>query len=251
MNEKSVFATLVSGALVSILAVSTAFAGGGGSANAGGSTVSSVAGKVRFTGELPKAGHINMSSDPSCSKQHAGGITSEDFVVGSNSTLGNVVVFISAGLGNRTFDVPTEPVVVQQKGCMYEPHVVGVRANQKVAVVNSDSTTHNIHPVPSNNREWNKAEPAGTTFEETFAREEIAIPIKCNVHPWMRSYIAVFKHPYFSVTGKDGSFDLSNLPPGEYTVEAWHEKLGTVTQKITLAAGENKSLDLVFKASGH
>jgi len=99
--------------------------------------------------------------------------------------------------------------------------------------------------------ESNKAEPAGTSLEESFAREEIAIPVKCNVHPWMRSYIAVFKHPFFAVTGKDGSFDLRNLPPGDYTVQAWHEKLGTMTQKITVAPGEAKSIDFVFKAPGH
>jgi len=115
-------------------------------------------------------------------------------------------------------------------------------------MVNSDNTTHNIHPLPTNNREWNKAEPAGSTMEESFPREEIAIPVKCNVHPWMKSYVAVFKHPYFAVTGKDGSFQLPNLPPGDYTVEAWHEKLGTMTQKITITAGQTKSLDFTFKA---
>jgi len=159
-----------------------------------------------------------------------------------------VIVFVSEGLGNRSFDVPAEPVEVDQKGCMYLPHVIGLQAQQKIRIVNSDSTTHNIHAVPINNREWNKAQPAGTTLEETFAREEIAIPVKCNVHPWMRSYIAVFKHPFFSVTGADGHFDLHNLPPGEYTVEAWHEKLGTMKQTITVAAGEAKTVDFVFKA---
>src|SRR6266436_5472536 len=134
------------------------------------------------------------------------------------------------------------------KVSIYDPHVVAVRANQKLKMVNSDNTTHNVHPIPANNREWNKAEPAGSTMEESFPREEIAIPVKCNVHPWMKSYIAVFKHPYFAVTGKDGSFQLPNLPPGEYTLEAWHEKLGTMTQKITVAAGESKTVDFTFKA---
>ena len=173
---------------------------------------------------------------------------SQDYVAGSYNSLGNVIVFISDGLGSRTFDVPTQEVTFEQKGCIYEPHVVAMRANQKLKMVNSDNTTHNVHPLPANNREWNKAEPAGTSMEESFPREEIAIPVKCNVHPWMKSYIAVFKHPYFAVTGKDGSFQLPNLPPGEYTVEAWHEKLGTMTQKITVAAGENKTVDFTFKA---
>lgn len=216
-------------------------------ANPGASTVT---GRVRFEGPVPPHTRINMAADPSCVKAHPGSAVSEDFVIGSDGTLGNVVVFISDGLGDRTFEVPSTPAVLEQKGCMYEPHVAAVRANQKIKVVNSDSTLHNIHPVPANNREWNRAEPGGSTIEEAFAREEIAIPVKCNVHPWMRSYIAVFKHPFFAVTGKDGSFDLPNLPPGEYTVKAWHEKLGTMTQKIKIAPGEAKTIDFVFKATG-
>jgi plastocyanin len=211
----------------------------------------SIVGRVRVEGQLPKPTRISMSADPSCVKLHPGSASNEDYVTGSGGTLGNVVVFVSEGLGNRTFDVPIEPVVVEQRGCMYQPHVFALRANQKIRMINSDSTTHNVHPTPANNREWNKAEPAGSTLEETFAREEIAIPVKCNVHPWMRSYIAVFKHPFFAVTSKDGSFDLSNVPPGEYSVQAWHEKLGTTTQKITVLAGQSKNIDFVFKSSGH
>jgi plastocyanin len=214
------------------------------------SSAGSVVGRVRFEGQPPKPTRISMSADPSCAKLHPGSALNEDFVMGSDGLLGNVVVFISDGLGNRSFDVPGEPAVFEQKGCMYQPHVIAVRANQQIRVVNSDSTLHNIHPVPANNREWNKAEPAGSTLEETFAREEIAIPVKCNVHPWMRSYIAVFKHPFYAVTGKDGSFDLRNLPPGEYTVKAWHEKLGTMTQEITVVPGEARSVDFVFKSPG-
>jgi plastocyanin len=192
-----------------------------------------------------------MSADPSCAKQHSSSIISEDVVVGNGGSLANVVVFVSDGLGDRSFDVPADAAVVEQKGCVYKPHVLALRANQKLKIVNSDNTLHNIHPVPANNREWNKAEPPGSTLEETFPREEIGIPVKCNVHPWMRSYIAVFKHPFFAVTGKDGSFDLSNLPPGEYTVKAWHEKLGIMTQRITVTPGEAKKIDFLFKAPSH
>jgi hypothetical protein len=117
-------------------------------------------------------------------------------------------------------------------------------------VKNDDSTLHNIHPLPQNNREWNKAEAPGVAVEETFSREEVAIPVKCNVHPWMKGYIAVFKHPYFAVTGKGGSFDLKNLPPGTYTLTAWHEKLGTATQKVTVGGAETKSVEFVFKGHG-
>jgi plastocyanin len=162
--------------------------------------------------------------------------------------LQNVIVFVSEGLGDRTFEEPSRPAVIDQKGCLYQPHVLAVRANQKLEVVNDDPTSHNIHPQPANNREWNKAEPPGSKLEEAFAREEIAIPVKCNVHPWMRGYIAVFKHPYFAVTGKDGSFDLSNLPPGTYTIKAWHEKLGTSTQTVTIGANQTKEINFVFKS---
>jgi len=215
------------------------------------STPGSIVGRVHFTGTAPKVTTYSMNADPACAKTHPGPNPSEDFVTGSEGTLANVIVFISDGLGGRTFDAPTEPAVIEQKGCQYKPHVLAMRANQKLRIMNDDMTTHNIHPVPANNREWNKAEPAGSQMEDTFAREEIAIPLKCNVHPWMRGYVAVFKHPYFAVTGKDGSFDLHNLPAGEYTVQAWHEKLGTQTQKIVVAPGESKSVDFTFKSQGH
>jgi plastocyanin len=159
----------------------------------------------------------------------------------------NVVVYVSDGLTSRNFQPPQEAAVFTQKGCQYKPHVLAMQANQKLEVVNDDETTHNIHPSPANNREWNMTQPHGAPLEQTFAREEIAIPVKCNVHPWMRGYIAVFKHPYFAVTDKDGKFEVKDLPPGTYTISAWQEKLGTQTQKITIGTGESKSLDFSFK----
>lgn len=207
----------------------------------------SVTGMVKFEGTVPKSTRIDMSPDPSCARLHPSPVTTQEIMKDANGGLANVVVFISDGLGNRTFDLPSAPAVIEQKGCLYQPHVVAMRANQKLEVVNSDNTTHNIHPQPNNNREWNKSQPPGLAIEETFAREEIAIPVRCNVHPWMRSYIAVFKHPYFAVTGRNGSFDLKDLPPGTYTIQAWHEKLGTVTQKITVGASETKTVEFVFK----
>ena len=220
--------------------------------NAGGPPTSttgaaSVRGVVRFEGTAPKPKLISMSADPSCAKQHPAPVFAQEVATDAKGDLKDVIVFVSEGLGDRTFDAPTQPVVVEQKGCMYTPHVLAVRANQPLHVVNDDPTSHNIHPTPANNREWNKAEPPGTSLDESFAREEIAIPVKCNVHPWMHGYVAVFKHPYFAVTGKDGSFDLSSLPPGTYTIKAWHEKLGTSTQTITIGANETKEISFVFK----
>jgi len=248
MQRKFQMITGLAVLVASIASLPTANGAAGPANPAPSGSGASVVGKVKFTGQVPQPAKLSMNADPSCAKLHPGPAMSQDFVTGSDNTLGNVIVFISEGLSGRTFDVPAEAVTFEQKGCEYAPHVVAVRANQKLKMVNSDNTTHNIHPLPANNREWNKAEPAGMTMEESFPREEIAIPVKCNVHPWMKSYVAVFKHPFFAVTGKDGSFQLPNLPPGEYTVEAWHEKLGTMTQKITVAAGETKALDFTFKA---
>jgi plastocyanin len=189
-----------------------------------------------------------MQADPSCARQHAGPVLTPEVVADSKGGLQDAVVFVADGLGDRTFDPPTEPVVITQKGCLYQPHVLAVRANQPLEVVNNDPTAHNIHPIPANNREWNKAELPGAKMEEAFAREEIAIPVKCNIHPWMRGYIAVFKHPYFVVTKQDGSFDLRGLPPGTYTIKAWHEKLGTSSQTITIGANEIKEIGFTFKS---
>jgi plastocyanin len=211
-----------------------------------------VKGFVKFTGTVPSAARVNMNADPSCAKLHPTGLTAEDTVAGADGGLQNVVVFISEGLGDRTYDPPQQPAVIEQKGCVYKPHVVALRANQELDVVNNDATTHNVHPQPANNRESNNAQAPGTRVNMTFPREEIAIPMKCNVHPWMRSYVAVFKHPYFAVTGKGGTFELNNLPPGNYTIQAWHEKLGKSTQRISVGPGETKELEFVFKSpAGH
>jgi plastocyanin len=206
-----------------------------------------VSGEIKFVGTAPKPVPINMAADPSCAKQHSTPVLRQDVVADAQGALQNVVVFVADGLGDRTFAPPTQPAVIEQKGCMYQPHVLALQANQQLEVENSDPTSHNVHAMPASNREWNKAEPPGTKVDEAFSREEVAIPVRCNVHPWMRSYVAVFKHPYFVVTGKDGRFNLSNLPPGTYTIEAWHEKLGTATQKVTVGANETKAIDFVFK----
>jgi plastocyanin len=207
----------------------------------------SLTGVVKFEGTAPKPSRIDMSSDPNCAKAHPTPAVTEDIVVGANGGLANVIIYVSDGLAGRTFQPPEQPAVFEQKGCQYKPHVLALQANQKLDVVNNDETTHNIHPSPNNNREWNMTQPHGVPLERTFAREEIAIPVKCNVHPWMRGYIAVFKHPYFVVTDNKGSFDLKDLPPGSYTITAWQEKLGTLNQKITVGAGETKTLDFAFK----
>jgi plastocyanin len=207
-----------------------------------------VKGVVKFEGKRPAPSPIRMAADPSCAKQHGVPALTQEVMTDVSGGLQNAIVYISDGLGDRTFSPPHEAVVIDQKGCLYQPHVLAMQTNQPLEVVNDDNTTHNIHPVPANNREWNKAEPPGAKTEETFAREEIAIPVKCNIHPWMRGYVAVFKHPYFAVTSKDGTFDLKNLPPGTYTIKAWHEKLGTASQTVTVGSNETRNIEFVFKS---
>jgi len=211
----------------------------------------SVTGTVKLDGAAPTRKKINMAAEPSCAAEHAGSpALDEEVVVGAGGALENVIVYVKDGFANATFPAPSTPATLDQKGCQYHPHVVGVMAGQEVKVTNSDKTTHNIHPVPKNNREWNKSQgPGASAIQETFGREEISIPVKCNVHPWMKSYIAVFKHPYFSVTGTNGGFDIKNLPPGTYTIEAWHEKYGTTTQSVTIGPKETKTMSISFKAA--
>jgi plastocyanin len=213
-------------------------------------TAATITGKIAYEGQKPKPALIRMDAEASCAAAHKEPVYSDQVVVNDNNTLEYVFVYVKEGLGDKAYASPKESVELDQKGCMYHPHVIGVQTGQPVKVVNSDPTTHNVHPVPANNREWNKSMAPGIgPIEQTFAREEVMIPVKCNVHPWMKSYIGVLKHPFFAVTGKDGTYEIKGLPPGEYTIEAWHEKLGTLTQKVTVAAKESKTVDFTMKAA--
>ena len=206
-------------------------------------TAATVSGTVKYDGVAPKPAKIDMSQDPNCKGSNA----AENVVV-SDGKLANVFVYVKEGLGNRTFAVPTDPVVLDQSGCKYHPHVLGVMAGQTVKIANSDPTTHNIHPTPKDNREWNESQaPQAPALEKNFAREEILLPVKCNQHPWMKMYISVTKSPFYAVTGADGKFEIKGLPPGDYTLAFVHEKLGEQDQKVTLGAKESKTLDLSFK----
>jgi plastocyanin len=207
-------------------------------------TVAIVVGTVKFEGAAPKPAKIDMSQDPNCQ----GSNTAENIVV-SGGHLENVFIYVKEGLGARTFDVPKDPVTLTQNGCKYKPHIIGVMTSQTIKIVNSDPTTHNIHPTPKDNREWNESQaPQAPAIEKTFAREEILLPVKCNQHPWMRMYVNVVKSPYYAVSGPDGKFEIKGLPPGDYTIAFVHEKLGEQDQKVTLAAKDSKTVDVTFKS---
>lgn len=211
-------------------------------------TAATVTGKVTFTGEKPVRRPISMDSTPACARAHTEPVLSEEAIVNDNGTLRNAFVWVKSGLPDGTWEVPREMVTIDQVGCIYVPHVVGVQTNQEVQFLNSDPTNHNIHPLPRANREWNESQPPkGEPKIKTFPKQEIMIPIKCNVHPWMRVYVGVVDHPFFAVTGEDGSFTLKGLPPGQYTVQAWHEKYGTQEIQVTVAAQESKTADFDFK----
>jgi len=207
----------------------------------------SIAGKVSYEGTPARQKPIDMSKEPSCAKQHPTPITTESVVVGPENALQNVVVYISAGVPDETTP-PSQPVTFDQKGCQYLPHVLVMQVNQELKVVNDDQTSHNIHPLAKVNNEWNKSQPVGAPpISEKFSKPEF-IPVKCNVHPWMSGNFAVLKTSHYSLTGEKGSFSLPNLPPGKYTVTAWHESYGTQDQEVTITGNETKTINFVFKA---
>ena len=211
-----------------------------------------IAGTVSLEGTPPNPQTIDMSSEPDCVKAHANHpVTSESVVTGPNGGLKNVVIYISEGLSTSDANhVPSQPAILDQKGCQYVPHVVAVDVGQQITILNSDAATHNIHVMPKHgggNPEWNKSQFSGASpIQTSFPKEEV-IPVKCNVHPWMRGYIVVVRGPY-TVSDETGSFVLATLPPGTYTLTAWHETYGTQTQKITVTAGQRTAVKFVFKA---
>jgi len=218
----------------------------------------SISGVVSFTGTPPPPKSIDTSADPVCGQKNPN-LQTDDNVV-KDGKLANAFVYIKDGtladnskLADYTFETPTSEVTLDQNGCHYVPHVLGVAVNQKLKITNSDPTQHNIHPQPKNNQEWNQTQPNGAPpIEKAFNRAEILIPVKCNQHPWMKSYIAVMKHPYFAVSKPDGSFEIKDVPPGTYTVVAWHEggTAGTEkTMQVTVPANGAGKADFAFGAA--
>jgi plastocyanin len=209
---------------------------------------SSISGTVTFTGKAPTLKPLAMDADPICAKKHSGPVPAEMLVLGNGNTMGNIMVWVSKGLpAGKSWPVPKTPVVLDQKGCLYEPHVMGIMVGQTYRILNSDGILHNVHTLPKVNKAFNRAMPA--TLKEattTFDKEEAIFHIKCDVHPWMSAYIGVFTHPFFSATGTDGKFTIAGLDPGTYEITAWHERLGTQTASVTVGANDKKTQDFKF-----
>jgi carboxypeptidase family protein len=207
-----------------------------------------ITGKVSFDGAPPASRKIDMSQDAKCAAA-AGEKTTDDLVV-TDGKLANVFVYLKGGPVDKfTFPTPSDPVTLDQQGCRYHPRVLGVQTNQTFKVTNSDETTHNIHPSPKVNQEWNQMQAQGApAIEKKFSRAETLIPVKCNQHPWMKANVGVLGHPCFAVSAKDGSYTIKNVPPGTYEVVFWHETLGEQKQSVTIAAKESKTQDITYKA---
>lgn len=210
------------------------------------SSAGTLSGQVRFEGEAPAAQPINMSADRKCD---AGGATNRPVAV-SGGGLENVFVYVKDDLREYAFDIPADPVKLDQNGCVYHPRVVGVRVGQPIEISNSDALLHNVHAAAATNPQFNTAQPfKGMRHTHSFKTREVMVPFKCDVHSWMIAYVGVLEHPYFAVTGAGGEFELKGLPPGTYTIEAWHETLGTRTAQVTVGERETQDLGFTFTAS--
>jgi hypothetical protein len=212
------------------------------------STTGTISGRVRFDGPAPAQGVLQLSGWSECAAQHPGGNPPAGDVLVTDGKLQNAVVYVKEGLGDRVFAVPTEPFVIDQKGCIFLPRIAAAQVDQPLRLLNSDMMAHNVHGLPKNSTQWNfSLGVKGTSRTISVSKPEVMIELKCDIHPWMRAYVGVFDHPYFALSGPDGAFSLKNLPPGEYTIEAWHERFGTQTQKVTLGAKETKEITFTFR----
>jgi len=221
-----------------------------GTAKVDQATAGSIAGKITIEGDVPPSAAIPMNSDPVCASANKDGARAETFVV-DNGGLENVFVYIKDDLGAKySFETPKTPVRIEQKGCQYVPHVAGIRVGQPLEISNDDNTMHSVHGLGHSNQEFNFGQPlAGMKNTVSFTTSEVLLPVKCDVHPWMHALIGVVNHPFFAVSKDGGKFDLKDVPPGTYTVEAVHEKLGSQTQSVTIGPKESKEITFTFKTA--
>lgn len=206
-----------------------------------------VSGTITYAGNVPTLRPVTMDADPQCASKHDAPVQNEVLLLGDGNTMGNVFVKVKSGLAEKQWPAPTQPAVIDQEGCIYHPHVMGLMAGQPLVFLNSDELLHNVHGLPEENREFNLGMPATVKRQNvTLEQPEPVFPVKCDVHPWMQSYVAVMSHPYFDVTAEDGRFEIRNLPAGTYEIEAWHERLGTQTATVTVEDGGSATSDLTF-----
>jgi len=210
-------------------------------------TTGSISGTINFTGTPPPRATIDMDMDMGCSLAAKSPNLAET-VIANQGKLQNVFVYVKDGLEGYAIAKPSQPAVLDQVGCRYTPHVLGLVAGQTLRILNSDSTMHNVHPVPKNNQQWNESQmPKGEPKQRTFANPELLLPITCNQHPWMKMYVNVISNPFFAVSDDKGNFTIQGLPPGTYTIAAVHEKLGTQEMKVTVAPKQNQPINFTFK----
>jgi plastocyanin len=210
----------------------------------------SVTGTITFSGTPPKLPALSMDADPACAKKHSTPAASEMLVLGGGQSMANVIVYVSKGLpAGKTYTAPTTPVTLDQNGCQYKPHAMGIMVGQPYRILNSDGILHNIHTLPKVNPAFNQAFPASRKEGMTkFDKAEAIFSIKCDVHPWMNAFVGVFTHPFYSVTSTDGKFTISGLDPGTYEITAWTERLGAQTASVTVPASGSKTQDFKFAA---
>jgi hypothetical protein len=227
----------------------TALAAGPAAAatSAGDKGSGTIAGKVSFSGAPPEPQRVKLSADPKCAAMHKGGLELRPLKM-KDGGLADALVYVKSGIGG-SYTAPAEPLLLDQIGCDYEPHMIVLMAGQPLKIRNSDDTLHNVHPRPALNKEFNIGQPRkGMEATRTLEKPELMIPTGCEVHPWMRAYISVLTHPFFAVTKEDGSYEIRALPDGEYEIEAVHSQLKSVMGKVTVKDGKASTLDLTFKS---
>lgn len=203
--------------------------------------------KAPFEGQAPAVVKVKADADPKCKLAHPQGIDADQVIVNSNGTLKNVFVYAKEGVTGK-LDAPKEAVLLNQEGCIYHPKVFGIQVGQPLEILNSDDTLHNVHALPTQSQGFNLGMPIkGMKLKKTFTKPEVMVKIKCEVHPWMGTWAGVLEHPFYGVTGEEGAATIQNLPAGEYTIEAWHEKYGTQTQKVTVT-DQDQEISFTFKA---
>jgi plastocyanin len=212
-------------------------------------TTGTIDGEVRLQGEAPAMAEIRFGSFSECSTQHRGPVPAGDVLV-HDGRVENAFVYVEHGLEDRVFAIPSEPVEIDQAGCLYRPRVAGVRVGQTIRFVNGDPLLHNVHGTPKASPGWNVSlGRRGAVREIRVDRPEVMVSVRCDLHPWMQGWIGVVDHPYFAVTGGDGRYRLTDLPPGDYTVAVWHERLGTQASRVTVASKATVSAPFTFTAA--